>query len=292
MPLKRRFKSFQLFPVALAMGVVLLALGAVVPEARANLLLSPTRVIMDNRNKTGVVTVMNQDTSPIRYRVSLALYRYRPNGALEEIMAPTPDESRLKELIRFSPRQAVLPPRGHQKIRLQFRKYQGFAQGEYRMHLKVSPVPDPPDEPGVGAKGQGVKIKIMVGVAIPIVIRNGKLWVKATPISCRPIISRHSGQPALEIEVKREGTRSVIADIFAYHLQKDNPGNETFIGQSRGAVIYTQFDSGTFEIPVEESLLSRLKSGAIRIDVRDSEMKPGKMKNLMGSKEFKPVQFP
>ncbi len=293
MACKNRFPFiFSIYPV-LALGCILLTLCAAIPTARANLLLNPTRVVLDNRNKSAVVTVINQDTHPIRYRVSLALYRYKPNGGLEEITDCTPEEDRIKALIRFSPRQAVLPPRGHQKIRLQFRKPRELAEKEYRVHLKVSPVPDSESNETKDSQGPGVKIKLMVGVAIPIVIRNGTLWADATPVSCDLITSEHTGQPALNVKIMRKGPRSVIMDIQAFHLHGGDPSTATFLGQSRSAVIYPDFDTGTFEIPIEKEWGARLTSGTVRIDIKDSEIRSGKGENsnLMGTAEFSTAPF-
>lgn len=277
----------RILSVAAAIGLFLMVFSSM---AQAGLLLNPTRVILDNRNNSAKVSVINQSDEPARYRVSLVLYRYRSDGGMEEITHPGEEESQILRLVRFSPRQTDVPARGRQTIRLQFRKRSGLDAGEYRVHLKVVPVPPAAPGPGAGSgqEDKDVRINLLVGISIPIVIRNGDLWVKAKTVSCRKIISARTGRPALELDIEREGTRSVIMDLKAYHVSRATDGGGTLIGESHDAVIYPQFNSKTFELPVDEELIDRIRKGSIRIEISDSE-KPSRRGNadaLLGTAVF------
>ncbi|WP_321492148.1 hypothetical protein [uncultured Desulfobacter sp.] len=256
----------------------------------AGIMLHPTRIFLDNRNNSGTVMVINQENVPVKYRVSTTLYRTKPNGALEEILDLTQEQQELKRMLRFSPRQATLGPREKQTIRLQFRKIPDFSDGEYRVHLKVSPLPEDDSNARKADNTKlGVQINLLVGFSIPIVIRNGNLWVEAEPVACERTVSKLTGKPVLSVGVLQKGTRSAVVNITAYHILEKNSEAKVLLGKVPGAVVYPDVSLKTFDVPLDETLLDRIDKGFIRIELSDSEEKntrEGKNNVQYKSREF------
>jgi P pilus assembly chaperone PapD len=105
-----------------------------------NVLISPLRVVMDDKNKSFSVKIVNPGDLKTSYRISLVSMEADELGRVKE----TDKNNIIKEMIRFSPKRVTLPPRGVQTIRLIARPKSNLPQGEYRVHLKVSPLPPPP----------------------------------------------------------------------------------------------------------------------------------------------------
>lgn len=248
--------------------------------AWAGIMLHPTRVIIDNRYKSGKVSVVNTANSKVKYRVRTIFYRETNEGRLEPASSLTDQERLIQKMLRFSPRQAVLNPKERQTIRLQFRKNGAVPDGEYRIHLNVFPVPDPQIKKSPLQTSQphpqgesSIKINFLVGLSIPVVIRNGDLWVEAEPVACTNSISKDGQKKVLKVNVQRRGSRSAIIDIAAYHSLGHDLGNRVLIGELKGVVIYPEYTEKEFEIPIDDKTLPALNKGIIRIELKDSEIR-------------------
>ena len=80
--------------------------------AAGDLLVAPTRVILDGSRGTEVV-LNNIGSEPATYRISLELRRMLPDGSLEEIDPAKADshDATTLGMISYAPRRVVLPPK-------------------------------------------------------------------------------------------------------------------------------------------------------------------------------------
>ena len=121
------------------------ALGAAAAPAHAagDLLVAPTRVILDGSRGTEVV-LNNIGSEPATYRISLEIKRMTVDGGLDEIAEEnvTPAERAALDMIVFSPRRVTLPPNQPQVVRVGVRVPEGTPAGEYRAHMLFRAVPD------------------------------------------------------------------------------------------------------------------------------------------------------
>src|SRR3546814_3103527 len=119
------------------------ALGAAVPPVHAagDLLVAPTRVILDGSRGTEVV-LSNIGSAPATYRISLEIKRMTAVGGLDEIAEEnvTPAERAALDMIVFSPRRVTLPPNQPQVVRVGVRVPAGLPAGEYRAQDRKSGV--------------------------------------------------------------------------------------------------------------------------------------------------------
>ena len=100
----RILKAFCLLTGA-ALGV-----AAVPASAAGDLLVAPTRVILDGSRGTEVV-LNNIGSEPATYRISLEIKRMTAEGGLDEIAEEnvTPAERAALDMIAFSPRRRAQP---------------------------------------------------------------------------------------------------------------------------------------------------------------------------------------
>ena len=240
-----------------------LALLAPTAPARAagDLLVAPTRVVLDGSRGTEVV-LNNIGSAPATYRISLEVKRMTGQGGLQEI-----DESEVSaaeraalDMISFSPRRVTLPPNQPQVIRVGVRLPEDIAPGEYRVHMLFRAIPDPVVATAkAAADGGGVSIALtpIYGITIPVIVRVGELSASAT--IGKAWIANEDGQPHFAFDLARTGNRSVYGDI-----EVTRPGVKEPLFMARGIAVYPEVTDRRVSIPVPADVAAALK-GPVRI---------------------------
>src|SRR4029079_9960478 len=124
----------------------------------------------------------NIGDEPATYRISVDFRRMDENGGLEEVEQPSAAEQVTADMIIYAPRRVTLAPHEPQSIRIAARPPQGLPDGEYRVHLLFRAIP--PSTPVTASDapdGKGLKLQLIpvYGVTIPVIVRLGRLEVKA-----------------------------------------------------------------------------------------------------------------
>lgn len=258
--------SRRLLGTALAAGT-LLALAFPAPlAAQGDLLIAPTRVILDGR-RGGEVVLSNIGDEEATYRVELELRRMTPDGELEpvEVADANVTEKAALEMIRYAPRRVTLPPGEPQAIRISARPGAELPDGEYRVHLSFAALPKvrPIAPPAEGESAQRIAINIIpiYGITMPIIIRKGELIVTAG--LANPVIEQTAEGPAFRLDISRQGSASVYGDILVYH-----PGSDDPVFVARGIGVYPEIESrhSTFYISPEQAAAMR---GPVKVELRD-----------------------
>src|ERR1700752_2144766 len=124
-------RSFaRIVPFALAFPALIL----LAPAAKAgvgDLLVAPTRVVLDGRRGTEVI-LNNIGDDVATYRVTAELRRMTPEGNLVDVTDPNAGEKAAQDMLLYAPRRITLPPNQPQAIRLSARAPEGLPGGEDR----------------------------------------------------------------------------------------------------------------------------------------------------------------
>ena len=255
----------------LAAGAVLsvAALTATTASHANDLLVAPTRVVLDGNRGTEVI-LNNIGTEEADYRISLELRRMLPDGSLAEVETPNAAEQAALDMIRYAPRRVTLPPNQPQAIRIGARVPPELADGEYRVHMLFRAVPRPTPvtaETDDSAEGFSIRLIPIYGVTIPIIVRNGDLQVTAA-IS-NPRIVRQDGRESLSFTLSRNGDRSTYGEIVV-----TKPGVDIPVVRARGIAAYAEIGERTVTLPVSEEYQGSL-AGPVRIQYRAPESEGG-----------------
>ncbi len=258
----------------LVVGLVMLASLATVPTGEAwagvgDLLVSPVRVVLEGRERSAQVTLVNKGTETSIYRVSIVNRRMLQNGAFEVIEEPGPDEKFAGELVRYAPRRITLEPDAPQTIRILLRKPSDLPAGEYRSHLLFRAVPQ-----AIGGQsleneetsGQGFSIKLtpIFGLTIPIIVRHGELWVDiAVTEPLLEVPANNNEPPVLQVRLVRRGERSVYGNVNVSFV--DGTFGDELIGEVRGVAVYTPNDERFVRIPIKPEYASELEGRRIKV---------------------------
>jgi P pilus assembly chaperone PapD len=233
-------------------------LSTVFAQGAGDLLVAPTRVVLDGARGTEVI-LNNIGAAPATYRISLELRRMRADGSLEEVeqSAASAVEATTLSMISYAPRRVTLPPNQPQSIRIGVRAPQALPDGEYRAHMLFRAIPDSkPATPSTGPK-EGVSIALtpIYGVTIPIIVRQGNLSAKAAITDAR--VEKGAERDTFSFGLTRSGTRSTYGRIRVI-----KPGVDKPLIDARGIAVYAEVADRRVIFPVDTELAAKLKGPA------------------------------
>lgn len=248
------FRAFGLFCAA-ALGV-----AAMPVEAAGDLLVAPTRLVLDGSRGTEVV-LNNIGAEPATYRISLEIKRMTQAGGLVEIAESDASaaERAALDMIAFSPRRVTLPPNQPQVIRVGVRVPEALPPGEYRAHMLFRAVPEAVAATAPKAVGGGVSIALtpIYGITIPVIVRVGDLGAEAA--IGEAWVSEGADGPTFNFDLTRTGTRSVYGDI-----EVTRPGAGEPLLVARGIAVYPEVSGRRVSLRVPPEVAAQLK-GPVRI---------------------------
>src|SRR6185437_7450855 len=102
---------------AAAVAAPLIALSSPADAGIGDLLVAPTRIVLDGR-KGAEVILNNIGEEPATYRVSIEFRRMTEEGGLVDVTEPTADDQKAADMVIYAPRKVVLAPHQPQAIRI------------------------------------------------------------------------------------------------------------------------------------------------------------------------------
>ena len=237
-----------LFPISFAMP-------STAARAAGDLLIAPTRVVLDGRRGTEVI-LNNIGDEEATYRITLELRRMNAQGRLEDVdlEKATDQEKSALDAIRYAPRRVTLPPNQPQSIRIGLQPNDGLPDGEYRAHMLFRAIPKAAPVDAAGAPAEGLKIQIIpiYGISIPVIVRKGNVTATAALANVR--IGKDNEGPTLAFDMNRSGNRSLFGEI---HVTK--PGVSEPLHVSKGIAIYPEISQRVVSIPLSADLAAQVR---------------------------------
>jgi P pilus assembly chaperone PapD len=241
-----------------------------------DLLVAPTRVVFEGRTRAAELTLLNIGKQTATYRISFSHLRMTETGELKEVETPEAGDHFADDLIRYSPRQVTLDPNVAQTIRLQVRKPENLADGEYRSHLLFRAVPPESAQPATSVESQekptgySIKLTPIYGVSIPLFVRSGATSAKATLSDLAVHAPVAAGEPAtLEMKIKREGNQSVYGNLRVFFAPAS--GKEQVVAVMNGIAVYTPNSQRLVRIALQPPPGLTLAKGRLRVSFARAE---------------------
>lgn len=240
--------------------------------ARAQILLSPTRVVFEGNTRAIQVDVVNTSGTAAVYRLSVVNRRMTEDGDLVPVEAPLTGERFVGDMVRFSPRQLTLEPGASQVVRMSLRKPADLPPGEYRSHLLFERVADGSEASSVevaasAPSGQDMQIRLamLVGASIPLIVREGSVVMTAQlrELALQPA---QAGQPpVLSFAIRREGNRSVYGDVIVTYAPAGAAGAPVEVARLSGLAVYVPNESRRVRVAVQPPEGVMLGKGRMRV---------------------------
>ena len=228
-------------------------------KAQGDLLVAPTRVVLDGRRGTEVI-LNNIGNEEATYRITLELRRMNDQGRLDDV-DPTQASDKEKaalQVIRYAPRRVTLPPNQPQSIRIGMHPADALADGEYRAHLLFRAIPKAAPVEAVQDVSNDLKIQLIpiYGISIPVIVRKGNL--EATAALSNVHIGKDNEGPTLEFSLSRKGNKSVFGEI---HVTK--PGVSEPVTIAKGIAIYPEVESRSVSLPIPPEVAAQLRGEVV-----------------------------
>lgn len=241
------------------------AFSSLPAAAQGDLLVAPTRVVINNGGQAEVV-LSNIGAKPATYRISLELRRMDETGDFSDIeeAAANPAERAALDMIRYAPRRITLLPGQPQAVRISVRPPAELPDGEYRVHMSFRAVPDatPADAAPAPGSDTGVSIRLtpIYGITIPVFVRKGRLEAAAALGNARLV--RNERGAYVELDMSRSGQRSVYGELIG-----KGPRGEVLFNL-RGVAVYPEVNRRKVFVPLNAEQLAKLK-GPVKIEYRE-----------------------
>ena len=238
-----------------------------------DLLVSPARVTLDNRNRTTELILSNRGDATDTYRIRLIHMTMSPDGGLTETPAPASPASGAidpADLVRYAPHQITLEPGQTQVLRVMLRKPADLPVGEYRIHMLFQAIPpELAGAPPSKDKGKGVSIRLIpiMGLAIPVIVREGDPTAKAGLADLKWDVEKD--QTFAVFKLTRSGLASVYGNLEASFQPKGGKG--VVVAQMNGVAVYPPLDARNVRLGLTLPKGMALKGGIFTIAFRTAD---------------------
>ena len=224
-------------------------------HAAGDLLVAPTRVVLDGRRGTEVI-LNNIGNEEATYRITLELRRMNDAGRLDDVdpVAATEKEKSALAVIRYAPRRVTLPPNQPQSIRVGLQPTDTLPDGEYRAHMLFRAIPKTPAAGSAEDVGNGLKIQLIpiYGISIPVIVRKGNLQATAALSNLR--VGKDNEGPTLEFDMTRQGNKSVFGEV---HVTKAGEAEPIMV--AKGIAIYPEIASRIVSLPMSPDVAAKAR---------------------------------
>jgi len=247
--------------IAAVLAAVPFAFSTPARAGIGDLLVAPTRIVLDGR-KGAEIVLNNIGEDSATYRVSVEFRRMTTDGSLENVTDPTPAQEAAADMIIYAPRRVTLAPHEPQAVRITARAPEGLPDGEYRVHLLFRAIPpaNPVQQASVPDQTKGLRFELtpIYGVTIPVIVRLGNLQATAG-IANVHVEKTKEGASAVGVDLSRAGTRSTFGEVRVLKAGVKDP-----IALQKAIAVYTEINSRHVAVPVNPDYKGQL-SGPVTV---------------------------
>ncbi|MEL7481584.1 MAG: molecular chaperone [Pseudomonadota bacterium] len=246
-----------------------LSLAVFMPGAFAEVLIAPTRVVLERGERSAELIVVNKGEEETAFRLGIENRRMLIDGSMEEAETPQDGENFAAEFLRFSPRRVVLDPGGRQTIRISATPPAELPAGEYRSHLRLMSAPTSAGrtlESATSDGDDGLSIQLIAirSLTIPIIVRVGDLdaELEISDVNLRA----EDTDTYIVTRLERSGERSAYGDLKIFV-----DGNRDPIYFARGVAVYTPNTERDVILPLPEEIREEISGKSITVTYESSD---------------------
>ena len=244
--------------------ITILALYVLPFSSLAEVMIAPTRVVLEKGERSAELVIVNKGTEEAAYRISVENRRMLETGAMELAEEARENEQFAKDFVRYSPRRIMLEPGARQTIRVSANT-SGLEVGEYRSHLRVMSAPTSAGrtlKSAASTGGEDISIELIAirSLTIPIIVRVGQLEASVEMDSAMIQPSDNEAESILVARLNREGSKSTFGDIQIFVEGQREP-----VYFARGIAVYTPNTHRDVMLPLPDVVRAEIAGKPIRI---------------------------
>lgn len=253
-------RNKQLLLKSVLMG---LALWLSSTTSYADMLVSPTRVLMDNDNRSATLILRNPSSGSRSYRLTWEDKRATENGGYTMITEGEEWPS-ASGMVRLSPRQITVGPGENQIVRFSFRPPADLPSGEYRSHVLLQVIPDISEPTATldtegPADNVGIRVFMQMSFSIPVVVRNNTDAPQVSLESIKAVPVNDGKRLGLELTFNRAGDASSFGKI-SVEMQRDSDSPVELIGERGDFSIFQEVGKRKITVALRDA---RIPEGAL-----------------------------
>lgn len=233
-----------------------------------DLVVSPTRVLLDDRTRSGDITLVNRGTEAVRYRLTLVDMEMTDDGILQRVAS---SETSASSVLRLSPREVLLEPGDSQRIKVAAFFPAGTPDKELRSHLAFEPIALPKDRRQPDSQSLRLALELRSVVTIPVIARHG--FLSAAASISEPTVGREKEGWFATFHLARTGNRSLRGDIFVTFVPASG-GGKIQLGQVLGLPVYCPNGKRLVKVRLTREI-SSLGKGELTISFAEPERSRG-----------------
>lgn len=216
----------------------------------ANLLVYPTRLVLDQKDKVGKLTLKYNGTKRMKFKIKTVYYKQTDNGSLYLDNRDKKNLDDAHDLIRFSPRFVTLDPGQVQVVRIMAKRKKDLNRGEYRAHILFESMKEKPSNLDKDKSNISTNLVINMGVAVPVIYRYGVKSAQADILNAMVKKDEHSNFLDITLNRKQEASTYSKIEIF----EKDSKEK---VAEYNG--ISTYLNKVNFKFKLNESISQNKK---------------------------------
>lgn len=251
----------KLFRLLLGSLAILAVLSVDAARPRAELLITPKRIILDESSRDAVFRLVNRSTETRTYELAWRQMRMAADGSLEDAGDAAPGGA--DRLVMVAPMRVTLAPGGRQTVRVSPRLPDSLPEGEYMSHLMFRPVDGKADTQSGTASS--MRLQVRLGFSVPVIVRHGALdsQVQVQPVG----IDSEAG--TVTIALMRTGGTSTYGNIELYWGQPQQVGIQ--VGRLDGVAVYANLGQRQLTLPFTPPAGVQIGPGMLTVRYVDPE---------------------
>lgn len=246
------------------------SLVGVSQKAYSDILISPTRVVFEGKDRFAFVTLANISNKTKSYAISLEYMKMsQETGNYQAVDGPF-SAFPLAENLVFAPKRVTLAAGANQRVRLSLRRKADIPDGDYHAHLRFQAIPELlPEEEMDGSLRANVSIS--VSYTIPVIFRSGEIKDEAEIGQITFGRDEKTGKSTLNVPIIRGATPyGVLGHLYVYYQDAD--GSEALVGEISNANVFPEISSRVIGVPLRGNIAP---NGALRVVLKHYDANSG-----------------
>ncbi|MCU4677439.1 fimbria/pilus periplasmic chaperone [Catenovulum sp. 2E275] len=208
--------------------------------AQAQLLITPTRVVLDERQRSAKVILINPTNQVRTYRIEWEEKVAKSTGGYQALANNELNNSNFNlasPMLRISPRQVTLQPNEKQSVRLMFRRPKDLPDAEYRSHLAFKPLPIEKKPNNQTNSSMKINVEPLLAFTIPVIARQGQVEASVDINQLSVIKNKAQNSAQVLLTINKAGKYSTTGNMLVYWQPNPN-AEEQIVAQVHGYNIY------------------------------------------------------
>lgn len=204
---------------------------------QAGVVISPTKVTLEDRERAEKIFLINNSNQMQTYRLSWLEYNANETGGYKKL---TEDQkasfNSASPMIRFSPKQVTLKPNSKQVVKLAVRRPKGLEVGEYRSHLLLTALP-PKRKVSENREDQATQMNVLLSYSLPVIVKHGTGISTASIDDVKLTHDKKNKNTEIKVTMSKEGLYSLNGNIIVY-WQANNSSEEVIVARVHNFTFY------------------------------------------------------